>query len=60
VLFFGKAPSSKIMRQNKEMAGAISGPRRLIPDADKTAEDWAIAAMKRRKTGKRRLLGGLV
>jgi hypothetical protein len=48
------------MRQNKEMAGAISGPRRLIPDADKTAEDWAIAAMKRRKTGKRRLLGGLV
>jgi hypothetical protein len=46
VLFFGKASSSKIMRQNKEIAGAISGPRRLIADAVQNAEDRAIAAMR--------------
>ena len=51
VLFFGKASSSKIMRQNKEIAGAISGPRRLIPDAVQNAVDRAIAAMREgRKT----------
>src|SRR6476660_2664973 len=74
--FLGRAPSSKIMRQNKEIAGAISGPRRLIPDAVRNPRRlgngllplptsrgrWARFALPtlRPRRGRARLLGGLV